>query len=245
MSKAIQYLEKLAAKKEKEKERGIGLSGAIGAPLLAAGVLGLAGSVPATKMLLRGARAPESKSLLSKLMPKSYDARDFVADYIATSHGVGHTPYAKPLRAYAKTQAKPSLTYPTLEQAEKEMMDHYDSFLSKDPKDAVRKWIDEVIAHKKENFLKKDPTFKGNRVTQEFEERGQKLKDYIAQPHEDTLKLIREIEDPELLKMLINMQAQKAGVSGFYGKLGLGGLGLAGVGAGLVGKEIYDQSQKE
>jgi hypothetical protein len=125
------------------------------------------------------------------------------------------------------------------------MMDHYDSFLSKDPKDAVRKWIDEVIAHKKENFLKKDPTFKGNRVTQEFEERGQKLKDYITQPHEDTLKLIREIKDPELLKMLINMQAQKAGVSGFYGKLGLGGLGLAGVGAGLVGKEIYDQSQKE
>jgi hypothetical protein len=283
MSKAIKLLEKIAKTEEETGGKKTNPFLIAGIPLAALGALSLPGSIPASKMALKQLmdprmnvkRNPETEAIiegtegfLARHFGRKYMPAEFVADYIESGHGLGNTPYKEGFKAFAKSQAKTTPTYPTLEAAKREAIDHYDKFTGPE-REGLLKWLDEMRAHNLENMTyAKEPGAKGKHIMhdgkyvekmpgkdhrtskkmQEFERRAEKFKALVEQEG-DVLANIRNTKDEDILHILKTMQAQKAGVGAMYGKAGLAGLGMTAAGAGLTGvgaaKHIYDNKKEK
>jgi len=211
---------KEAAKRKKHKNNH--LAGILGAPLATAGLLGLPAALPAARMYLRPA--------INNLLKRPTAPGDIVADYLATSRGLGRTPFKGYATNNAMKHAKPSPSYPTMEAARNEAKEHYDKFTSS-PASGLMKWLDEVRLQKIEK----------GRPMGGFEQTAAKFNPLLEG---DVLKNIRQTKDKDMVNMMKLMAAQKGTAIEPYGMMGIGGLGLAGAGVGLTGLETYNDLKK-
>lgn len=217
MSKAIEYLGKLAEKKDENKGFHINPYLAAGVPLTIAAGLGLRGSLPASKLGL--------KMLHSKLFKKPYNPGEFVQDYLGMSTGMGKTPL-NPLLKKIIVNSKKTLA----EKADEAV--HWDEF-TKDPKAGLSRWLYEVEREA-------SPERGGNIKKQEI------LKAKLQKFHEavqgDPANIPNVAADRNAQLVMARMAQMHAPWGAMHARTGLGGLAALGAGAALTGKGVYDET---